>query len=98
MTLAHATNSQLIGKNTMEAQDVGGKYFAKEMATRGQKEASFWFDYKFANPATKKIQVKDMYCEAVPADDRVRRRLSAIIDGLGQPPSFGEAARRPSED
>ena len=65
-TLAHATNSKLIGKNMMEAQDVDGKYFAKEMATRGQKEASFWFDYKFANPATKKIQVKDMYCEAVP--------------------------------
>ena len=66
MTLAHATNPKLIGKNMMEAQDVDGKYFAKEMATRGQKEASFWFDYKFANPATKKIQVKDMYCEAVP--------------------------------
>jgi cytochrome c len=66
VTLAHATNPKLIGKNMMEAQDVDGKYFAKEMATRGQKEASFWFDYKFANPATKKIQVKDMYCEAVP--------------------------------
>jgi len=66
VTLAHATNPKLIGKNMMEAQDVDGKYFAKEMATRGQKEASFWFNYKFANPATKKIQVKDMYCEAVP--------------------------------
>lgn len=66
MTLAHATNPKLIGKNMIDAQDVDGKYFAKEMAERGQKEASFWFDYKFANPATKKIQVKDMYCEAVP--------------------------------
>jgi cytochrome c len=65
-TLAHATNQKLIGKNMMEAQDVDGKYFAKEMATRGQKEASFWFDFKFVNPMTKKIQVKDMYCEAVP--------------------------------
>ena len=66
MTLAHATNPKLVGKNMMEAQDVDGKYFAKDMATRGQKEASFWYDFKFVNPMTKKIQVKDMYCEAVP--------------------------------
>ena len=65
-TLAHATNPKLVGKNMMEVQDVDGKYFAKEMATRGQKEASFWVDYKFPNPTTKKIQVKDMYCEALP--------------------------------
>lgn len=65
-TLAHATNPKLIGKNMIDAQDVDGKYFAKEMATRGQKEASFWYDFKFVNPVNKKIQVKDMYCEAVP--------------------------------
>lgn len=65
-TLAHATNPKLIGKNMMEAQDVDGKYFAKGMAERGQKEASFWYDFKFVNPVTKKIQVKDMYCEALP--------------------------------
>ena len=59
-TLAHATNPKLVGKNMMEVQDVDGKYFAKEMATRGQKEASFWVDYKFPNPTTKKIQVKDI--------------------------------------
>ena len=65
MTLSHATNPKLIGKNMMDAQDVDGKYFAKEMAMRGQKEASFWYDFKFVNPLTKKIQVKDMYCEAL---------------------------------
>jgi cytochrome c len=65
MTLAHATNPKLIGKNMMEVQDVDGKYFARDMATRGQKEASFWYDFKFVNPVTKKIQVKDMYCESV---------------------------------
>ncbi len=30
-----------------------------------KKQASFWYEYKFANPVTKKIQVKDNYCEAV---------------------------------
>ena len=63
-TLAHATNPKLIGKNMMEVQDVDGKYFTKDMVTMGQKQASFWYDFKFANPVTKKIQVKDMYCES----------------------------------
>ena len=63
VTVAHATNPKLIGKNMMEAQDVDGKYFAKGMAEHGQKEASFWYDFKFTNPVTKKIQVKDNYCE-----------------------------------
>jgi len=64
-TLAHPTNPKLIGKNMMEVQDVDGKFFTKDMVTRAQKEASFWYDFKFVNPASKKIQVKDMYCEAL---------------------------------
>jgi cytochrome c len=67
MTLAHATNPKLIGKNMYGAQDVDGKYFAKDMADRGRQGGEpFWYDYKFVNPATKKIQVKDMYCEILP--------------------------------
>jgi cytochrome c len=65
-TLAHAVNQKLIGKNMIEQQDVDGKFFAKDMAEHGQKEATFWYDFKFVNPATKKIQVKDMYCESLP--------------------------------
>jgi signal transduction histidine kinase len=65
VTLAHATNPKLIGKNMIDAQDVDGKFFAKGLAENGQKQASFWYDFKFVNPATKKIQVKDMYCETV---------------------------------
>lgn len=65
-TIAHAVNQKLVGKNMIDQQDVDGKFFAKDMAEHGQKEASFWYDFKFVNPATKKIQVKDMYCEALP--------------------------------
>ena len=64
-TLAHAVNAKLIGKNMIEAQDVDGKYFAKGLVELGRKQASFWYDFKFVNPATKKIQVKDMYCESL---------------------------------
>jgi len=65
VTLAHATNPKLIGRNMIDEQDVDGKYFAKGLVESGQKQASFWYDFKFVNPATKKIQVKDMYCETV---------------------------------
>ena len=59
VTVAHATNPKLLGKNMTEVQDVDGKYFSKNMTELARKEISFWYDYKFANPATKKIQVKD---------------------------------------
>lgn len=65
ITLAHPTNGKLIGKNMQEAQDVDGKYFAKDMNELARKQASFWYEYKFVNPVTKKIQVKDNYCEAL---------------------------------
>jgi len=65
VTVAHATNPKLIGKNMMETQDVDGKYFSKDMTALAQKQASFWYDYKFVNPVTKKIQVKDNYCETL---------------------------------
>src|ERR1019366_1283289 len=65
VTVAHATNPKLRGKNMTEVQDVDGKYFSKNMTELARKEISFWYDYKFANPATKKIQVKDNYCEVL---------------------------------
>ena len=65
VTLAHATNSKLIGKNMIDAQDVDGKFFAKGLSDNGRQHASFWYDFKFVNPATKKIQVKDQYCESL---------------------------------
>ena len=65
VTVAHATNPKLVGKNMMEAQDVDEKFFAKDMTALAQKQISFWYDYKFANPVTKKIQVKDFYCEVL---------------------------------
>ena len=65
VTVAHATIPKLVGKNMMEAQDVDGKFFAKDMTELARKNASFWYDYKFVNPVTKKIQVKDYYCETL---------------------------------
>lgn len=63
--LAHAINQKLVGKNMIDAQDVDGRYFSRDMAALARKQSSFWYDFKFVNPVTKKIQVKDMYCEVV---------------------------------
>lgn len=62
-TAAHGASPKLIGKNLVALSDVDGKFFVKEMVERGAKENAFWVDYKFANPTTKKIQPKEMYCE-----------------------------------
>ena len=46
-----------------DAQDVDGKLFVKERVEMAAKQASFWQDYKFVNPVTKKVEPKEMYCE-----------------------------------
>jgi cytochrome c len=61
--LAHGANEKLVGKDLIDAQDVDGKYFVKERTELGRKQASFWQDYKFVNPVTKKVEPKEMYCE-----------------------------------
>jgi signal transduction histidine kinase len=61
--LAHGANAKFVGKDMKDAQDVDGKYFVKERIELAQKNASFWQDYKFVNPTTKKVEPKQMYCE-----------------------------------
>jgi cytochrome c len=60
--LAHGANQKLIGKQMIDAQDVDGKYYIRERVAMAQKQPSFWQDYKFVNPVTKKIEPKTMYC------------------------------------
>ncbi len=60
---AHGANEKMIGKNLSELRDVDGKPFMREMLDQGQSKMSFWEDYKFTNPVSKKIEPKSMYCE-----------------------------------
>ena len=60
---AHGANAKMIGKNLMELKDVDGKPFVKERVELARKQASFWQDYKFVDPLTKKVEPKQMYCE-----------------------------------
>jgi hypothetical protein len=60
---AHGANEKMIGKNLIDLKDVDGKAFVKERLDMAKSKPSFWQDYKFTNPETKKIEPKSMYCE-----------------------------------
>ncbi|OPF95109.1 cache domain-containing protein [Rhodopseudomonas palustris] len=61
--LAHGANAKFIGKDMIDAQDVDGKLYVKERVEMAAKQPSFWQDYKFVNPVSKKVEPKEMYCE-----------------------------------
>jgi signal transduction histidine kinase len=66
---AHGANAKLVGNNLMDMLDIDGKPYIKERIDLAKSKGSFWQDYKFNNPTTKKIEPKSMYCEKV--DDLV---------------------------
>lgn len=61
--LAHGSNPKFVGKDMSDAQDVDGKLYVKERVELAAKQPSFWQDYKFVNPVSKKVEPKQMYCE-----------------------------------
>ena len=66
---AHGANEKMIGKNLIDLKDIDGKPFVRERVEMAKTKNSFWQDYKFTNPETKKIEPKAMYCEKL--DDTV---------------------------
>ena len=66
---AHGANGKMVGKNLIDLKDVDGKAFVKERVDLAQSKVTFWQDYKFTNPVSKKIEPKQMYCEKL--DDAV---------------------------
>ena len=57
--LAHGSNAQLVGK------DLSGAGYVQDRMRLMKSNASFWQDYVFLNPITKKIEPKSTYCETV---------------------------------
>ena len=66
--LAHGQREDLIGKSLMGIKDPDGKLFVKERVELARKQPTFWQNYKFMNPATKKVEPKEMYCELLKQD------------------------------
>lgn len=61
--LAHGANEKMVGKNNIDMKDMDGKPFFRERFEMAKVKQSFWQDYKFADPLTRKIEPKQMYCE-----------------------------------
>lgn len=64
---AHGAKAKMVGRNLIDLKDVDGKAFVKERVELGKAKPSFWQDYKFSNPVTKKVGEKSMYCERLDA-------------------------------
>jgi cytochrome c len=60
---AHGANEKMIGKNLIDLKDVDGKAFVKERVDLAASKGTFWQDYKFTNPVSRKIEPKSAYCE-----------------------------------
>lgn len=61
--VAHGTNGKMVGKNFIDIKDVDGKEYIKERVEFARSKQTFWTDYKFVNPVSKKIEPKTAYCE-----------------------------------
>lgn len=60
---AHGANTKLVGENLIDMLDIDGKPYVKERVDLAKSKGTFWQDYKFTNPTSKKIEPKAMYCE-----------------------------------
>jgi cytochrome c len=63
-SLAHIDKKRL-GRNLLEDKDADGKLFVKERLEMLKKAPKGWQEYKYLNPATKKVEAKVAYFELV---------------------------------
>ena len=61
--IAHGTNPKMVGKNFIDMKDIDGKEYIKERVEFAKAKPTFWTDYQFVNPVSKKIEPKTAYCE-----------------------------------
>lgn len=65
VTVAHGGNKALVGKSLAMLKDADGKPFIQEMIKLARDAGTGWVEYKWANPATKKIEPKASYVKKV---------------------------------
>lgn len=63
--LAHGVNKGLIGKPQIDVKDAEGKAFNRDTVEALSKADTTWVDYKWPNPATKKISPKRSFIAKV---------------------------------
>jgi cytochrome c len=63
--MAHGANEKMVGRNLIDMKDVDGKEYVRERMELAKSKPTFWQDYKFTNPLSKKIEPKTAFCERV---------------------------------
>ena len=66
--LAHGQNPKSVGKDLIDMADADGKEFVKERVELAKSKGTFWQDYKFTDPVSKKVLPKSAFCEKVGDD------------------------------
>jgi signal transduction histidine kinase len=61
--LAQGANPKMVGKDLVDLRDADGRPFIKERMDLAKAKASFWQDYKWTDPVTRKVAAKTTYCE-----------------------------------
>ena len=64
--LALGGNPKMTGKSLIDMKSADGKPLIKDMIEIIKTKGSGWYDYKWANPETKKIQDKTSYITKIP--------------------------------
>jgi signal transduction histidine kinase len=55
----------MVGKEMIDMKDPDGKPFVQERVELAKSKGTFWQDYKFTDPVTKKVLPKAMFCQRV---------------------------------
>jgi len=61
--LAHGQNEKSVGKDLIDMEDADGKAFVKERVELAKTHVKFSQEYKFKDPASKKVLPKTAFCE-----------------------------------
>ncbi len=60
---AHGQNARMVGKDMIDLKDPDGKPFVRERVALARAKGTFWQDYKFTDPVSKKVLPKAMFCQ-----------------------------------
>jgi signal transduction histidine kinase len=63
--LAHGQNAKMVDKDLIDFKDPNGKLYVKERVELAKSKGTFWQDYAFTDPVTKKVLPKKAYCQLV---------------------------------
>lgn len=67
--LALGGNPKMTGKNLMDMKTADGKLLIKDFIEIIKTKGEGWYDYKWTNPETKKIQDKSSFIKKIPGTD-----------------------------